>query len=1061
MNLCFENAHCHTYYSNPLTLPDSTISIENYARVYKQRGMHCLSMSEHGYRGNVWQQADVAASMSDDDFKMKPICSAEVYFVPDRNPELKDGRNFHLLLLAKDNEGFRQLNKILSISQKTGFYKAGRVDFDLLSRLDYKHFLCTTACVGGVFKDEEEGEKLANQLAEIFKENFRLEVQYHLNDDQIRHNEKILKMYNKYKWPLFFATDSHYIEHSDSVLRKEFQLSSNIDLPDSDWDLYLPTAEEAFAAMEKQNVLSRAQIEEAFENTLELRDFDGFSYTTERKFPISRPDLSMEERNRLYQHMVCKGYIEKAGPPTPEEAKALREEMNTIISTGSADYFIGLHDMIKRGIELGGIMTTTSRGSACSYASNYALGFTSINRLRVPVKMYPERFISAAKLKTSMPDIDSNIANVEAFEQAGREIFGEHGCYPMVAFGTCKTLSAFKLLARARNLDFETANEISKQISLYELDVKHAREANQDDPDYDVNDYVHLEDYIEEKHMDLVNDSKQYLGIVVGLAPHACAHLVYHKDIEEEIGIVRVKAKTGNKKAVYCAYIDGTTADKAGFCKIDLLRVDVVKIIHDTFKALGREVLTADELLKEIDKHPEVWDIYSNGFTMGCNQTEKEKTTERVMRLKPKNTVELAAFVASIRPGAKTLVDDYVTRTYHSYGIEAMDNLLRLNGATGKTGQSAFLFYDEQILTLAQAAGIEPADAYALTKFIKKKKQDKVAAYKEKFIPGFVKYLKEQQNTDDQLAIKTAHDVWTVIMNSASYLFCAAHAYAMCLDSLYGAYLKTIAPYEFYSTLLKLYTEKGNKDKIALIIREMHAYAGISLVVGKFTQDNRDWSVDKENHTISQNLSSIKYISQIAAEELYNAGQLVFETFTDLLRYLQMNTAVNSRQVDALISVGYFSSFGTRQKLRNICKEFRNGKNKLTKTVKSYEKRLAAIREYEKNQEPIQDNIEDVVKSEAYLLGLCLSFDKSAVANEYLVTEIDSKFTTVLKLYSLQRGTFGTMKIRKNNLKRPIKENDLLFIEDWKSTPKFSYKNGVRTPIENEKDFWITDYKIA
>lgn len=206
-------------------------------------------------------------------------------------------------------------------------------------------------------------------------------------------------------------------------------------------------------------------------------------------------------------------------------------------------------------------------------------------------------------------------------------------------------------------------------------------------------------------------------------------------------------------------------------CKSDLLRVDVVKIINDTFHSIGQPVLTADELLEKIDKMPEVWDLYARGFTMGLNQTEKEKTTERVMRFKPKNTVELAAFIAAIRPGAKSLVDGFVAREPHSYQIPAMDKLLRLDGATGVTGQSAFLFYDEQVMTLAKSAGIPPADANALIKAIKKKKLDKVAAYKDRFIPGFVHYLEEEQNVSGELAEKTAGDVWTVILNSASYLF--------------------------------------------------------------------------------------------------------------------------------------------------------------------------------------------------------------------------------------------------------------------------------------------------
>lgn len=371
----YENAHAHTYKSNIGGFPDSPASIEDYAKVYKERNMTCLCMSEHGNRSDVWEQADIAAKYSNDTFKMKPICAAEVYFVPDRNPELKDGRNFHLLLLAKNIDGFKELNFAISKAQETGFYRHARLDFDLLSEMNYKNFICTTACVGGVLKDEE-GEKYANMLHEIFKENFRLEVQHHLVQKQIDHNAKVLSLYNKYKWPLFFATDSHYINPEDEILRKELQLSRKIDLEDSGWKLHLPTAEEAYNNLLQQKVLSAAQIDEAFENTLELRDFEGFSYTTERKLPISilRKDMTPIERKYLYQKMVCDGYIEKEGMPSDEEKRELRDEMNVILDTDSEDYFISLKDMLDRGVELGGVLTTTARGSAGSFASNYALG---------------------------------------------------------------------------------------------------------------------------------------------------------------------------------------------------------------------------------------------------------------------------------------------------------------------------------------------------------------------------------------------------------------------------------------------------------------------------------------------------------------------------------------------------------------------------------------------------------------------------------------------------------------------------------------------------------------
>lgn len=1063
-NLLYYPYHVHSHYSNMLTQPDSTMSIMDYAEEYKRRHIPVLCITEHGNRSNVWEQAEAAEKMSDEHFSMKPIAGAEVYFVPDRDPKLKDGRNFHLILLARNNEGFRQLNAILSEANVSGFYGKARVDFDLLSRLNYRNFMVTTACVSGPLSDAEHGLRYCEQLHELFRENFYLEVQHHPQRVQIEHNVRVLQTYKKYGWPLIYGTDSHYIRHEDAVLRKELLLSANIHNGyEDEFDLFLPTPQEAYDLFLNHHVLSKAQIEEAFDNTRILLDFEGVSFSRERKFPISRPDLTVQQRNKLYQHMVCDGYIARAGMPSQKEASELHAEMNTILETGSADYFIGLHDMLERGIELGGQLTTTSRGSACGFATNFALGFTSINRLKSPVKMYPERFISKAKLQSgAMPDIDSNIANVEAFEEAGRQIFGVHSCYPMVAYGKTKSLSAFKMLARARNLDFETSNAVSKQISLYELDRKHALENNQDDPDYDVDDDIDIMDYVDRQYVQLIQDSKQYQNIITSVSPHPCAHLVYHKDLREEIGVISLKAKTGTKERQLCLLIDGATADNYGYVKSDLLRVDVVKIINETFAAVGKPVLTADQLVEAVKDDPRIWNLYAKGFTMGLNQCEKPKTTERVMRFKPQNTVELSAFIAAIRPGAKSLVDGFVARQFHHYGIPAMDEMLKLHGATGVTGESSFLFYDEQVMTLAKSAGIPPAEANTLIKAIKKKKLDKVASYKERFIPGFVRYLHDEQGTEETLAQKTADDVWTVILNSASYLFNASHAYAMCLDSLYGAYLKLHYPYEFYKVMLKLYSKKGNKEKVSLIIQEMKAYAGIHMLPGRFGQDNRDWYIDKQSGTISQDLSSVKFISKTAADDLYAMANVHFGSFTDLLRYVQMNTCLNSRQIKALISIGYFAQFGNTAKLFAVFHEFFEGKHKLTKTIKSYEKRLIANRLYETSVPNTSLPIAETIRSESDLLGMCVSVDDSQPDNLYFVEEVDDKYGVKIKLYSVARGTSGKMKMTKRayaqNAPTP---GQMIYLDAWKRKQRSVFKEGKRIPIQDEYDLWLEKYRIA
>lgn len=1134
----FENYHCHTCYSNALTQPDSTQFISDYAEVYKERGHHVLCMSEHGNRSNVWEQFDIAEAYrnnKNDPYDLTPLAASEVYFVPDRFPDSEgkfDGRNFHLILVARDMEGFYQLNEILSEANLTGFYKHARVDFDLLGRLDYRHFLCTTACVAGLTRDENY-EQLACQLHEIFKDSFYLEIQHHNHEKQIETNTKILRLYGKYRWPLIYGTDSHYINKEDKELRKELLLSARITYGDEDdFLLYLPTADEAYQMLQQQGVFANARIQEAMENTLILREFEGVHFTKEKKIPNAYPEISLEKRNYLYKKTVCGEYIRKAGQPGAEEAAELHSEMDTITSTGTADYFLIMKRIVDKGKEYGGVLTTTGRGSGASFATNYAMGFTSINRLKCPVKMYPERFISADRLANGLPDLDLNMANVPAFETAAKEILGEWGCLPMIAFGTVKTLSAFKLLARARDLDFDTSNTISKQLQNYEMDVKHAKENNADDPDYDVDDDVQIDSYVEDQYLDLVEESKQYRGIITSISPHPCAHLLLDRDIRREIGVIRVKSKSGNKDAVYAAYIDGRTADSYNYLKADFLRVDVVKIIAETFNLIGKPVMTVDELNEAIKDDKEVWDLYKNGITMGLNQVEREKSSQRCMQYQPRSLPELAAFVAAIRPGFKSMLNRFINREHFEYNIPSLDNLLKT-----KEIPESFLMYDEQILQILKAAGIPGPDAYACTKAIKKKKAEKVASFKERFKDGFSRMLQEKEHATPEKADETVEEIWTIINDAAQYMFCSAHSTSMGYDSLYCAWLKVHYPYELYVTMLKLYDEKKNTDKISAIIAEMKRYRNIRLLSGKWGQDNRDWLVNKEEGTISQSISSIRFMSKQAAEDLYQLSQqeesemgveyiqpklnkegkklekklkqimenatlisdrmtddeiknfnetyeqlhselwnseeylavkaaeihhfAKLDCFTNVLRALQMNTCLDTRQIKILIELGYFAQFGGSAKLMVLCNRYFEGEKKLSKTLKSFNERLEMFRQMEKELPDGELPIQIRLQSENENIGLCMSTDEKADNRTYFVKGVDEKWGTTVTLYSVSSGKSGTVRFRKDDLKKkPVAQNQMIRILDGNSSPRYTYKGGQRTPIPGEREYWVKSYSI-
>ena len=313
---------------------------------------------------------------------------------------------------------------------------------------------------------------------------------------------------------------------------------------------------------------------------------------------------------------------------------------------------------------------------------------------------------------------------------------------------------------------------------------------------------------------------------------------------------------------------------------------------------------------------------------------------------------------------------------------------------------------------------------------------------------------------------------------------CAAHAFSMACDSLYAAWLKVHYPYELYVTMLKLYDEKKNTDKISAIIAEMKRYKNISLTAGRFGQDNRDWVVDKEHNSISQSLSSIRYMSKKAANDLYKLGRMKkvedndivsiligedasnasapnYSTFTDVLRDLQMETCLDTRQIAILIELNYFEQFGKSGKLMRVYDEFFNGKQKLTKTVKSYETRLAACREFEKSLLNEELGIGQRLQSELFNVGLCLTVDKTQPDNLYFVREIDAKYGVKAKLYAVQRGTTGIIRFRKDNFaKQPFEAGDCIQLLKHNKSPKYTYRGGERVALPGEVDIWAENYVV-
>ena len=916
-----QNYHRHTSYSN-IYVADSAAVNEDYAKRAVELGHKIISSVEHGWQGYYFETFELAKK-----YDLKFIFGAEAYWVKNRHE--KDRTNGHIILLAKNENGRRAINSILSTANEDGYYFRPRVDMELLLSLPADDVMITTACIA--FWHYEDIEDLLVQLHSHFKNNLFLEIQYHNTEPQINLNKRILALSEKYGIEMIVGMDSHYIYPEQSKERDYILAAKNVHYDDEQgWYMDYPDDDTTIQRFLAQGVFTKEQIQRAMDNTDLLLEFDDYTvlpngepnpiFSKDIKLPTLYdgkheingkllPKLTQEERNKEYSKLITRLFKEymKGVPPEQydEYFEGIKTEVQVIKDTNMSDYFLIDYYMVKRAIEMGGVLTNSGRGSSVGYFTNTLLGFSKVDRFQSPIKLYPERFISKSRIleTKSLPDIDLNWGTPDIAAEAQEQILGKDHAYPMIAFGTCKKKSAFKLYARAQNMDFDLANTISAQIEKYDEALKYADDDEKDD--------INIYDYVDEQYHSYIDASKKYQGIIMDKKKAPCAYLLYNGSIREEIGLIKCKSET-TKKEYMTAVIDGAIAENYKFLKNDILKVDVVLLIDMIYKRIGIKPHTVNELMELVRNDPLVWGIYANGYTMGVNQVEKASTTRKSMKYQPKNVSELSAFIAAIRPAFKSMYSKLENREDFSYNIPAFDKILQ----TEELPQS-FILYQEQTMNTLNYAGFPIDECYGIIKAIAKKHPEKVRPLKERFINGFRDRIMEE-GTPKEKAEEDAARVWQIISDSCGYGFNSAHAYCMALDSLYNAYLKAHYPYEFYEVLLQTYSDKGKKDKVAELKQEMSRAFGIIEGEYKFGLDNRKFVADPEHHTIYPSLLSIKGLSQGCANDLYALGKKQYDSFYELWKDLKKKKNLNSGKINTLIEIGYFDDFGSIGKIKRF-----------------------------------------------------------------------------------------------------------------------------------------------
>ena len=1053
-----QNYHRHSCYSNIFT-PDSATTNEDYAKRAVELGHKILSSVEHGWQGYYFECFELAKK-----YNLKFVFGTEAYWV--KNRKEKDKTNSHIIILARNENGRQAINDILSTASEDGYYFKPRVDLELLLSLPANDVFVTTACIA--FWQYDDIEQIIVKLHEHFKSNFMLEIQYHNTPALLELNKKIKLLSNKYGIELIVGLDSHYILPEESIERDYVLEAKNIHYDEEEgWFMDYPDDDTVMCRFLQQGIFNKEEIKKAMDNSDICLTFDDYENVTifkkDIKLPTLYPNLTKEEKDKIYSRLITtkfKEYMKNVPPEKYDEYfNGVKMEVQTYKDTGMVDYPLLDYEIVKEAIKLGGLITSTGRGSAVGYFTNTLCGFSKVDRFTSAIKLYPERFISKTRiLEThSLPDIDMNVGNPEVFEQAQINILGEGHVYPLIAFGTFKKKAALKLYAKAMNLDFSIANDISNQIGNYDIAIQYAEDDEIDDID--------IYDFVDPKYESYINGSKKYWGIISDKKKAPSAYLLYQGDIRREIGLIKCKSSSTKKEYITCV-IDGAIAENYKFLKNDILKVDVVLLIDKVFKRIGIEPFDVNTLIKLTKDDEKVWNLYAKGFTVGLNQCERKKnntrnpfaTVDKVKKYKPQNISELSAFIAAIRPGFKSMYSRFEKREDFNWGIPALDNLIRT-----KELPVSFLFFQEQVMSVLNYAGFPMDECYGIIKSIAKKHPEKVKPLKSRFIEGFRNRLIQEEHLPYELAQTSSEKVWQIINDNCGYGFNSAHAFSVALDSLYNAWQKANHPYEFYEVLLNHYTEKGNKEKVSWLKEEMFNAFGIKEGKFKFGIDNRRFVADKEHQCIIPSLVSIKGIGQECANYLYEVyNQNNYESCYDIFS----NIKISNSLCEILIKLGYFDDYGSRGKILKYKKVFDTlyGRKQFDKssikdslkplmpliekysnvTEKQYKNfdYKAALHECWNNIKDKDLSISQLLLNEDEYLGYCKSVYPNIPINYAFVRSVVGKQKRTVTLYRLSDGTSEVVKVKQklfNN--NPINPGDIIKTIDCASDKKWKRNN--------------------
>ncbi|MCR5149799.1 MAG: DNA polymerase III subunit alpha [Clostridiales bacterium] len=887
----FTHLHVHSEYS----LLDGACRIRPMLEKVSRMGQTSLAITDHGVMYGAVEFYKEAKKCG-----IKPIIGCECYVASGSRLQKNqsDGKvRYHLILLCKNETGYRNLIKLVSESFITGFYVKPRIDFELLKKY-HEGLIALSGCLFGEISQNllngnySQAKKVALDYEDLFgKGNYYIEIQNHFLDEQKKINPLLMKLSAETGIPLVATNDAHYVDKEDSTVQKVLIcIGTNHTLGESTGIDF--STDEFYLKSEEEMRLAFDFCPEAVDNTgiiAEKCDFNfEFGNTKLPHFDIP----GGIDHNEYFRSLCFKGLKNRYGISPPEEyVDRMNYELNVIGSMGYTDYYLIVHDFInaakKKGIPVG-----PGRGSGAASICAYAIGITGIDPMKYNLLF--ERFLNPERV--SMPDFDIDFCFERREEVIDYVIqkYGSDHVAQIVTFGTLAAKAAVRDVGRVLGIPYAAVDTVAKLIpNELNITLRSALEKS-----------VELNNrYQSDKQChELIDLAMRVEGIPRHASTHAAGVVITERPVSEYVPLAR------NDDNIVTQFTM-TTLEELGLLKMDFLGLRTLTVIKNAEKFVKKQ-----NPLFSIDNIPlddrKVYNMFASGRTDGVFQFESAGMKQVLTRIKPVNMEDLTAIIALYRPGPMDSIPKYIKNRKHKDSIKYKIPLLKpiLDVTNG------CIVYQEQVMQICRdVAGYSYGRSDIVRRAMAKKKHDVMINERRNFVYGLTD---ENGNVVCEGAArrgvgeKEANELFDEMLSFASYAFNKAHAAAYSFVSYQTAYLKCHYPCEFFASLLTAFFD--STDKIVHYISEC-SNLGIKITPPDINLSGAEFTVSKNNIVFS--LAAVKGVGKnlvnAICREREEGGK--FSGFYDFCR--RMNGGeINRRAAESLIKCGAFDGFGVTRR---------------------------------------------------------------------------------------------------------------------------------------------------